>query len=285
MLEDITVIVTSFNRPARLADFLLTARAFYPEVNIVVADNSDDKTSGEVLALCRKWGARAFMLPFNVGISRARNAAISTVKTKYYLLCEDDFSFMDKTDVLKLRSVLETDPTFGLVAGNILYEDGDGEFANRLSLDVEHRHFEVIPISEKEKSWSETQDGVKYYRADYVYNFFLARTDANLTWDDDLKQSVEHIDFAIRMKMDGVWKAGVCPEVKIYHNYGNNTAEYNVFRKSIESWEIFYKKTGWIDGVFVGEGYAHDFKRGRRLSYPEYVFFLLKNTIPTNNGL
>src|SRR5688572_17702562 len=46
-------------------------------------------------------------LPFDAGSSAGRNVLLRLVQTPYFLLCEDDFVFDVRTDVRRLRKLLE----------------------------------------------------------------------------------------------------------------------------------------------------------------------------------
>jgi GT2 family glycosyltransferase len=219
-------------------------------------------------------------LPFAVGISKMRNALVAEARArgaKFIIMLEDDFVLDEGgTQFEAMREVLDERPEIGAVAGALRYE-GDPTpriWANNVITRPDVAEYEVLPITDPEMNVT-ADSGVRWFPAEYVYNFFMARVEGLPEWDDDLKTCVEHIDWALRCKAKGFHLA-CAPDVWAHHESGKNDPEYAAHRTSYESWEVFYKKTGWRCGRFMDGYIVHDFEHGKRLTYPAYVFDLLK---------
>ena len=106
--SDTTVCVTVLFRFDRLQALLCSIRRFYPQIEIIVADNSfrpEDWGNHEFLALREilvSYAARPVMLPLDSGVSATRNAAVTAARTPYVIICEEDFEFSPRTDLEKL---------------------------------------------------------------------------------------------------------------------------------------------------------------------------------------
>ena len=114
-MRDVTFGITSFDRPAELLNLIRSIRQRYPLVPINVADNGRRRPP-------LPDSVRRINLPFDCGLSHARNALIDHLSTKYLLLLEDDFLFSEETSIEPLVEVLETDPEVGVVGGAIRKE-------------------------------------------------------------------------------------------------------------------------------------------------------------------
>lgn len=59
-------------------------------------------------------------MPFDCGVAYARNECVKAVKTKFILLCDDDFVFTDKTDINIPLQALKKYPEIGIVTGAVI---------------------------------------------------------------------------------------------------------------------------------------------------------------------
>lgn len=113
-LNDSTLIVTAFNRPDELKACVASIRAFYPKLRIIISDNGNHfKETRKKLE--RQYKCRYLQLPFDSGVSYAKNKALDIVETKYAIIIDDDFIFTEATKLEKMKAVLDGDPTVGVV--------------------------------------------------------------------------------------------------------------------------------------------------------------------------
>jgi len=187
---NITFIIHTYKRPGCLKRLLDSIKEFYPDVPVLVYDDSE----------------------FDRGLSWGRNYLVSQVKTKYFLLLDDDFIFIKDTKIEKLVKKIQSG--YDIVAGSLLQ---GGEII----------HYEGV---------YEYHDNILRYISankepfDFVFNFFVARTDniKECQWDNELKLA-EHTSFFFKHK--GKLKIGYLPEVIIKHKPDKSNPEYLIKRK------------------------------------------------------
>ncbi|XP_043538080.1 beta-1,4 N-acetylgalactosaminyltransferase 1-like [Chiloscyllium plagiosum] len=97
----VTIATKTFLRYDKLRELISSVRKYYPNVTIVIADDSDkpQKIEGDFI--------EQYFMPFGKGWFAGRNLAISQVTTKYLLWVDDDFIFTANTKLEKLVNILE----------------------------------------------------------------------------------------------------------------------------------------------------------------------------------
>jgi len=272
-MEKVTIVVTTFNRPKKAAACVRSIRAKYPDTKILVIDCG--RSDPALAEACRECLATRCLLEYDAGIGDMRNTGIMLAKTPYVAIIEDDFIFSDETDIEKWVKVLDGDDRVAFVAGSLIYTDygKPSTFANMLKADWAKGVYQIVKITEPE--WLEVA-GVRYHHADYVYNFGLLRKDSGMRWDADYKTCIEHVAFALEVQKSGRWTCAVVPDVVAIHDKEKDDQAYVDLRHRLDSWEAFRNKTGMKHGINDGVGWVYDFVGKKVLSYPEYVFALIR---------
>lgn len=185
---NITFIIHTFKRPDCLKRLQDSIKEFYPDVKTIVYDDTE----------------------YDRGLSWGRNYLVSQVKTKYFLLLDDDFVFTDKTKIEKLYNKVEKG--YDLVAGSIEENDEIKHYEGRYELIGDCLKY--IP-SKKEPFH-------------FVYNFFVGRTKTfkKYKWDEELKLA-EHTAFFFEHK--DLLKIGYLKDVSIKH-LPERSQDYQDFR-------------------------------------------------------
>ncbi|XP_029946495.1 beta-1,4 N-acetylgalactosaminyltransferase 2-like isoform X2 [Salarias fasciatus] len=225
--SQVTIITKTFLRYPQLKVLLASIRKFYPDITVIIADDSfePEHISGENI--------QQYIMPPAQGWFAGRNLAVSQVITKYLLWVDDDFFFTENTKIEEFVEVMEAVPELDVVGGSvegnqfyfsILYEEGDGVEGGCL-IRKSGGKFHPLP------------DLPKCYFTHGVVNFFLARTDAvrRVGFDPQL-QRVAHSEFF----MDGLGSLMVatCQDVKIGHQRKtaeNTNPRYAKFRTPTKS--------------------------------------------------
>ena len=238
--DDVTVCLKAFERPACLRRAVQSVRDYYPDVHILVADDSHNPV---LVPGVDEW----LFLPFDTGLSFGRNRMVEHVKTKYMFLMEDDAYFyentrleeqlevMEQTDIDILGiTVVDTPDMYVHPNGYLIFIRGETGYS------VLGYHDEIAGC----------------YVCDLVENIFMART-ASLQafegWDEALKIH-EHGDFFLRAK--GQLKVAFMPWPRILHEHIDD-ARYVSFRRgrSKKFAAMFFAKygvTSWnSDGMGV----------------------------------
>lgn len=271
-MKDTTVIVTTFERPKVVRRFLKSVREFYPDIDIIVSDNGKCRPALEDDAM-NKYGCRYLKLPFDSGVSNARNKALDMAETKYAVICDDDYEFTEQTKLENFRKVLESDEKVGIVAGELIYWGEQRQYMHKIKVNEEEKFFLILRIFEPE--WIYT-DGVKYCYAEHVFQFFMMRNVPEIRWDADLKCQWEHVELALRLKREGKWRTVSTPDVVAKHVSGRMSRLYVRHRIRTDDWERFHKKTGFIGNIGGVEQPPVDSKGRRVISFPEHMYHLLK---------
>jgi len=203
-LSKLTAIVRTSQRPASIARLLRSFRQRYPQLRLLVADDSRQPQALD--------GADWIRLPADVGVSTARNTALARVRTPYFLLLEDDLEFTRRTSIEQLVALV-ADKRLDLAAGDCLRCQRKLLVFTRRTPDPAHATFEFGPDSLRLAAGHRAAEA-GFLTCDLAHNFFVARTDkvrAMGGWDPQL-QVDERIEFFVRAQRFGL-RVGVCPEV------------------------------------------------------------------------
>uniref|UniRef100_A0A8D0XSG0 Glycosyltransferase 2-like domain-containing protein n=1 Tax=Sus scrofa TaxID=9823 RepID=A0A8D0XSG0_PIG len=202
-LRDLVTIATkTFLRPHKLMTMLRSVREYYPDLTVIVADDSKEPlkiTDSHV---------EYYTMPFGKGWFAGRNLAISQVTTKYVLWVDDDFIFNSKTRIEALVDVLEK-TELDVVGGSVI----ENTFQFKLLLE-QGKNGDCL---HRQSGFFRPVDGFPgCVVTSGVVNFFLAHTERlqRIGFDPRL-QRVAHSEFFI----DGLGSllVGSCPHVIIGH--------------------------------------------------------------------
>jgi glycosyltransferase involved in cell wall biosynthesis len=182
-ISDLTIIIKTFERHKAVQRLVYSIKRRYPEAIILVVNDSKEPEDID--------GVDNLILPYDVGISAGRNAALDSIRTKYFLLLDDDFVFSRRQKLGLLVLELERYTDIDIIGGR--YID--------LPFFIIH-NFQDVPIQSTlgPKIPIDTMFG-KNRVVDKVQNYFIARTESveKIKWNEALKVS-EHTDFFTRAK-------------------------------------------------------------------------------------
>jgi glycosyltransferase involved in cell wall biosynthesis len=97
--DELTICIKTFIRKKSLWTLLTSIRFHYPDVKIIVVDDSPITYRRSTINRFSDLNLHYISLPFDSGVSVGRNTLLKNVKTKYFLLCDDDFEFSDETNL------------------------------------------------------------------------------------------------------------------------------------------------------------------------------------------
>ena len=141
--DDVTAIIKAFERPDAVVNLYNSIRKFYPELKIIVIDDSREAMD---IAIFDE-NVEYIHTEFDIGLSAGRNLALSKVKTKYFLLLDDDFLFTNNTKLEKMYELLENSK-FDLISGNV-YDFGNRKRRFAGSLEVKKDYLYVLVDKKK----------------------------------------------------------------------------------------------------------------------------------------
>lgn len=237
--------ITTFKRPDAIKKLLSSIAEIYPMANIYVADQNEvfdrefyKKLRNDLYDIGLLKRPSIEHLPYDCGLSYARNHLVLTTPNKYKLILDDDFEFTNDTDIGKMVRLLDAFPRVGIVGGKV----------RQLGHDL---HFEFTPeivgntvVHKTEVQKWKKQDEIKYRRTGCVLNFALMRKELFqfIQWDSALKVT-EHIDFYLRMK-DIPFDIFYTPDVVVEHPPAERNEDYRAMRRRDQFIKLMFKKHG-----------------------------------------
>jgi len=242
--------ITSFERPKHLARCVTSIRKHYPQARIFVADHGNQKCSTLPADI------EVIHLPFNVGLSAARNALVKRFQELsepsccswspfYFLLLEEDFLFTERTRIDRMMDVLKHHPEVGCVGGSLVNDGNYQPFA------VDFETFRNVLCGHKSGGFVRVTDaGTPYRICDKVYNFalFRARLLEEHLWDERFKIGGEHTEYFARVSRAGKWLVAQCESVVCDHDRGGRDQNYQSFRTNTRPYlEEMYVSLGVKD--------------------------------------
>ncbi|NER80577.1 MAG: glycosyltransferase family 2 protein [Leptolyngbya sp. SIO1D8] len=249
-LSQITIVIKTFQRPATITGALKTIRRFYPEVRLLVADDSR-----EPLEL-KDSSIELFTLPFDTGVSAGRNFLLEKVETPYFLMMDDDHFFNGRTNLLKLLDILEK-YDFDVLSALVFQRSPFKRDLYRKQLVDFYLNMELVDGTLKfvDGHYEKTKE---YTTCDLVHQFFLAKTapiKAIGGWDDQLK-TADHADFFIRAKEANL-KVGYTPQVRVDHVHIKEerfSQDYAPFRKRMSEFRRIWVEKHNIHTIVQRDG-------------------------------
>lgn len=219
--EEVTLIIKTFERYNCLNNLLISIRTYYPELLVIIADDSKVK---QPIELEPHW--RLMELPFDVGLSAGRNQLVDEVKTPYFILLDDDFEIVEKTRFEFFYETIKRSQDLDILGGALIeqtQEQTNWRNKWRGNLSFNNGVLTMSTVLKRDSRFD-------YIKCDYVLNFFIAKTKniQCLRWDDELKLN-EHFDFFIRAKQARL-NVGFLEKVKIFHHQESSEI-YDSFRK------------------------------------------------------
>lgn len=208
--EDVTVIMKTMNR-YRQNNKLIDSIRTYHRVPIIVVDDGHEDVSDKY-----DNSVTYIKIPFDSGLSRGRNVAVSNVRTKYTLVLDDDFLFTKSVDFPYLKNILEEG--VDIVGGTL---------DDRPSYTAEMEYIDgILNIC----AGVTTKYNDKCYQTRRILNLFLTRTRFlhEHPWEERRKLQ-EHTWWFGNLSRTNT-KIVYCDNFKLKHQPRLNTHEYTQMR-------------------------------------------------------
>ncbi|XP_073689581.1 beta-1,4 N-acetylgalactosaminyltransferase 1-like [Garra rufa] len=217
--SQVTIATKTFLRYDELNILIKSIRQLYPDIKIIIADDSLEPQN------VTGYNLEHYIMPPAQGWFAGRNLAVSQVTTKYFLWVDDDYIFSNNTRIEKFVEIMEKAPELDVVGGavgkdqfffRLKYEEGDEEEGGCLRR-LHRKKIQAVP----------GLDGCFF--VDGVVNYFLARTDAvrRVGFDPFLKR-VAHTEFFL----DGLGDLLIasCKGLSVGHQKKRKQSKYRHFR-------------------------------------------------------
>lgn len=273
-LDDVTILIKTFERKNMLSKLLKSIEKYYPNLPIIIVDDSKKNYKRYIMnKFSKSLNIQYIIEDYDIGLSKGRNILINNVKTKYFLLCDDDFEFDNRTKIELAKSELIKKDLD--ILGGIIY--------NRISLDsvysilwvikdirrlkkvIDNEEFECAYngkyfINNKNiklvvESNCENYKEDKFYETEICTNFFIAKTSSikNIGgWTPEILKVGEHEFFFLKAKENNL-KIMYTPKYGVRH-FPKKSFSYLKFRlraqeyfekacqlNKIESFEVYDK--------------------------------------------
>ncbi|RXN25284.1 beta-1,4 N-acetylgalactosaminyltransferase 2-like protein [Labeo rohita] len=108
--SQVTIATKTFLRYDELNILIKSIRQFYPEIKIIIADDSLEPQNVTGYKL------EQYIMPPTQGWFAGRNLAVSQVTTKYFLWVDDDYIFSNSTRIEKFVEIMEKVPELDVVS-------------------------------------------------------------------------------------------------------------------------------------------------------------------------
>jgi hypothetical protein len=210
LLDELTALVKTFERPQILRRLLASVKRLYPSLEVVVVDDSRRPVQLE--------GVKTITMPYDSGVAAGRNEGLRHVTTKYVLVLDDDVVFSRHTRLGDGLALMERHLQIDIMGGQLIDLP---LFKPRWSPETSE---EIFPTDARPAvPLGSSVGGLTVYAK--VPNFFLARRDrlALVPWDPQLRR-MEHADFFTRAL--GVLTTVFNPDLKCFHARTPFNAEY-----------------------------------------------------------
>jgi GT2 family glycosyltransferase len=234
-MKDTTAIIKTFWRDKYLFRCVESLREIYPDIKIIVGD--DGFESGYKLKFLKEMDCEYVRLPFDCGITYARNRLIEKAKTKYVLIGDDDFKYTEEAGLEKMRTILDK---FDIAGGRVRTFGELGNYQGFIVKKGKKLLYNELNLEELKK-----YKGIEYGECDVIFNFFLAKREIfnKVSWDENIKVAYEHSDFFLNAKKEGI-KVAFLPEPIVIHKDGKikNVKGYDNFRNRKSDKDYFFAK-------------------------------------------
>jgi glycosyltransferase involved in cell wall biosynthesis len=112
LLEELTVIVKTFERPRVVRRLVASIRRLYPALRVIVVDDSREPVQLQ--------GAETVPMPYDSGVAAGRNEGLRHAQTRYVLVLDDDYVFYRHTRLAHTLALMERCPEIDITGGQLV---------------------------------------------------------------------------------------------------------------------------------------------------------------------
>lgn len=118
MEVDTTVLIKTINRPDKLYDCVSNIRKKYYFIKIIILDDGLNNVENANKLINEFNNVVYITTDYDIGCSKGRNILVNMVKTKYFILLDDDTLLDKSTDVNKIYDIME-ESDFDILGGRM----------------------------------------------------------------------------------------------------------------------------------------------------------------------
>jgi len=215
---DFAYICVNLLRKKTTINCIESLKKHYPNVKIYVADQ--DAPSGDMLQFYEKMGVEYYYLPFDCGLSYARNFLIDKIKEPYIMWGDNDFIFDENNNIESALELVKTDKEIGVVGGSVLKNGNMCHYERLLMYDKERKTLIYIPL-ELTNPQKHLFKEHPYYYCDLTFNYAIAKKEVfdnkKVRWNEKVKVRYEHSDFFLKLRLFSKYKTVYFPDMTVHH--------------------------------------------------------------------
>ena len=231
--SNVTFMFKSFERQKQAKALYKSIRKNYPDVRIVIADDSSQplELEGENLQIIQ--------MPFNSGLSKGLNLALAEVKTPFLMRMDDDELLTRRSNIADELRFLFANPEIDLIGFTCL---DAVKFRSLKSSIVPYFQFSMKEAPLPLKVPHGTRIDANHIVLGKVPNILLARTESirKVGWDDNIRM-IDHHDFFFRAA--GVLVSAISLTSIVFHNHNFFSPEYDRYRSDWKGDAIYIRRT------------------------------------------
>lgn len=218
LIDELTLLVKTFERRQTLRRLVTSIRRFYPKLRIVVVDDSREP---ELLP-----GIATVTMPYDSGLGAGRNEGLRHATSRYVLVLDDDFVFYRHTRLAESLAAMERHPEIDIMGGQVV----NLPFYRKLPVSLDGP---LYPTDASPTAPIGSRIG-DYEVAAKVPNFFVARRERLelVPWDPKATRS-GHADFFTRAL--GVLITVYNPALRCLHVKTPFADEYMAMRLAVDA--------------------------------------------------
>jgi len=271
-MKDVTIVVIVFDRYVPLKIFLRSIRKYYPDITIILSDNGKMR---QTKRLAEKFNCQHLKLEYDCGASLARKKGQEAVRTKYWVIGEEDFIFTKDTILENFKMILDHDGEIDLVGGLAIRGDRLGTIGSTFEIDKKKLTFFRTPVRQPDLR----QIGaISYFLCDFTRMFFMARKEIPIDWEEkEYVGAGAHVSICLNnflkkrealeervcspvpgeVALHSIWpwyQAAFTHSVAVSHPQYPESEDYKKKRSRVRGqMNILYRDTGLRYGVFDGK--------------------------------
>ncbi len=244
-MKHTTALLISFLRPEYTMACVKSLRENYPDIQILVGDNGE--FNQELKDFINEHGGRYFVLPYDSGVSYARNRLMELMTTEYVLVGDDDFFYDKNARADDMEKFMLGHPEYVLIGGRISNKGVVANYQGVINILPDHLHY--IPLDPEALEYDE-DSGLNYQTADIVFNYFVARISEikDVKWDENIKVAFEHSDWFLSLKKAGGRAVAFTPDPVVIHKPEHvgvkKIKQYQGYRYRSSDMTYFFTKHG-----------------------------------------
>lgn len=258
--DEIAIGLNTFLRDDSLKRFISSCRAYYPEIRIYIVDQDKQfsQTKKKFYSYLKSEGHQILKIPYDCGISYAREALRKFVKEPYMMYMQDDFIVCPETNIYGMYEILRKNKDIGVVCGSVttrktrpfvaeIPQKAHGYFLQKI--DNRMVYLPIQYLLDLELINYEKVGNMKYVICDMALDFSFWRRGAQEGIFDENVHVLEHTHVYLNLQKRGKYKVAYTPNSIIVHTHDRACEEYTKMRMRKE--DVKYLHEYWNIKDFV----------------------------------